>query len=435
MNVTVIGTGYVGVTTCVTLAMQGHKVVGVDIDTRKVELLNRGVLPLYEEGMESHLKRLVSSEMLTFTTDVKKGVTAGDLIFLTVGTPTTQDGQVDLSMVEDVARKIGAWMDRYKLVVIKSTTPVGTAEKVKALLLDALAERQEALSFDVVSNPEFLREGKALLDGLNPERIVVGAETEKARELMRELYQHVPTNMLFTSLRDAEMIKYASNAFLATKISFVNELARLCERVGANILTVAEGMGMDSRIGDQFLRAGIGYGGSCFPKDVQGLLSMAKQAGMKLEILQAVQQINNTQVEWFLEQVQTVLPELSGKQVAMLGLTFKPETDDIREAPALKLIQMLLERGVSVKAYDPKGMESVRRYFPQISYAQDAYGALDGSDVVLLVTEWPEFIHLDWNRAKGLLARPLVFDGRNCLHARQLREWGYEYYGVGGERD
>lgn len=434
MHVSVIGTGYVGATTCATLASMGHRVIGVDVDQQKVAMLNSGRLPFYEEGLEALMGSLITQGSLTFTTDLPKAVTESEILFLTVGTPSQSDGSADLSYIEEAVRQIGRHLDRYKVVVSKSTVPVGTGDRVRAILEAELAKRSVVIPFDVVSNPEFLREGKALHDALHPDRVVIGCESDKARAMMTELYQGVRTVMLYTSVRDAEMIKYASNAFLALKISFVNELARLCEKTGSSISKVARGMGLDSRIGPQFLRAGIGYGGSCFPKDVRALIHLGKQQGVPLQLLDAVTSINNTQAPWFLQKVETAIGPISGKRIALLGLTFKPGTDDIREAPALAMIEMLQERGAEVSAFDPQGMEAVRQIHPQVKMATDAYGAIDGADAVLLVTEWPEFLDLDWSKVRKRMRGRWILDGRNVLDGDKLRASGFAYACVGERR-
>jgi UDPglucose 6-dehydrogenase len=431
MNVSVIGTGYVGATTSAALASIGHNVIGVDVDPKKVDMLNGGRLPFYEEGLEELMQQMMAKGSLTFTTDLRRAVLESDILFLTVGTPSNEDGSADLTYVEEAVRQIGRIMDRYKVIVGKSTVPVGTGDRVRGILQEELAKRGVSIPFDVVSNPEFLREGKALYDALHPERIVIGCESDKARALMTNLYKDLRTVMLYTTVRDAEMIKYASNAFLATKISFVNELARLCEKTGVSISKVARGMGLDSRIGPQFLRAGIGYGGSCFPKDVQALMHLAQAEGVPLQLLEAVAEVNRTQGAWFLQKVRAAVGPMSGKRIALLGLTFKPGTDDIREAPALKLIPELLREGAEISAYDPKGMEAVRSLHPELRYASDPYDALLRADAALLITEWQEFLELDWQKAKQLMQGTWVLDGRNALDAQKLRGYGFLYVGIG----
>ncbi|MED4228981.1 UDP-glucose/GDP-mannose dehydrogenase family protein [Neobacillus cucumis] len=431
MNIAVIGTGYVGTTTSVALALSGHNVFAIDHDAEKVKKLKQGNLPFYEEGIEELLKNLTSNGNLSFTTQLEECIDKCSILFITVGTPSLMGGQADLSYVEEVARKIGSLMNEYKVIVMKSTVPVGTSAKVKKIIINELARRNLKISFDLISNPEFLREGKALYDTLHPDRIVIGCETKEAQKMMKRLYENASSNILFTTPIDAEMIKYASNAFLATKISFINEMARFCETIGANVTEVAKGMGMDSRIGPQFLQAGIGYGGSCFPKDISALLALAFENNIPLNILQAVSLVNQTQTEWFLEKVKQALGPLSGKRIAILGLTFKPQTDDIREAPSLKIMDQLLQNNALITAYDPQGMEHVKKIYPSISYASNPLEALKEADAVLIVTEWQEILDIDWKTAIHIVSTPLVFDGRNALNASVMEQLGYRYVGVG----
>lgn len=434
MKVAVIGTGYVGTTTAIAFAKWGHHVTGVDVDEVKINQLRQGKLPIYEEGLEELLRELLAAGNLSFSHDVKGVVASADVLFIAVGTPSAADGSADLSYVEAAARTIGRSMTGYQVVVNKSTVPVGTGDKVRNWIEEELsAGGLPDLEFDVASNPEFLREGRALYDALNPERVVLGCASKRARRVLTQLYAPVAdkTQILHTDIRDAEMIKYASNAFLATKISFVNELARLCEKTGADVLQVAKGMGLDSRIGAQFLQAGVGYGGSCFPKDVEALIRLADEHDTPLQILEAVTWVNHTQQEWFMEKVRAVLGDLSGKRVAVLGLTFKPNTDDIRESPALKIIGQLLAEDVVVSAYDPQGMEHVQRLYPNLLYASRPEDALHGAHAALLITEWPQIVGLDWEEAKSRMAAPYLFDGRNALDAAFLKQLGFQVYGIG----
>ena len=431
MNIAVIGTGYVGTTTSVALGLSGHNVFAIDHDAEKVKKLKQGNLPFYEEGIEELLKNLSSNGKLSFTTQLDECIDKCSILFITVGTPSLLDGQADLSYVEEVARKIGNLMNEYKVIVIKSTVPVGTSTKIKKIILNELTKRNLKISYDLISNPEFLREGKALYDTLHPDRIVIGCETKEAQKIMKQLYENASSNILFTTPIDAEMIKYASNAFLATKISFINEMARFCERIGANVNEVAKGMGMDSRIGPQFLHAGIGYGGSCFPKDISALLALASENNIPLNILQTVSLVNQTQTEWFLEKVKKALGKLSGKRIAILGLTFKPQTDDIREAPSLRIIENLLQNTAFITAYDPQGIEHVKKIYPSIDYTSNPLEALKEADAVLIVTEWKEIIDIDWKAAINIVSAPLVFDGRNVLNASVMKQLGYHYVGVG----
>jgi UDPglucose 6-dehydrogenase len=431
MNIAVIGAGYVGTTTSVAFAEYGHKVYVVEHDQEKLEKLKKSILPFYEEGMEELLKKLITNGNLLFFHHIEEVIDQCEILFITVGTPSLPNGEADLSYVEEAARQIGRWMNEYKAIVIKSTVPVGTGDKINKIIKSELKKRNREISFDLVSNPEFLREGKALQDALYPERIVIGCETEKAQKLMKDLYKEINAPILFTTIKDAEMIKYASNAFLATKISFINELARLCDKIGANVIQVAKGMGLDSRIGPQFLQAGIGYGGSCFPKDIKALLALASAEKTPLQILQAVSDVNETQAQWFMEKVKKALGSLSGKRIAVLGLTFKPQTDDIREATSLKIIHYLIQNNSYITAYDPQGTEHVKKLYPTIHYVKTPLEALKGADAVIIVTEWKEIIEIDWQKAKNILSQPFVFDGRNCLNSSAMLKLGYHYEGVG----
>jgi UDPglucose 6-dehydrogenase len=431
MNIAVIGAGYVGTTTSVAFAEYGHKVIVVDHDLKKIEKLQQSILPFYEEGIEDLLKVLITKGNISFTENVNSAINQSDLLFITVGTPSLDDGVADISYVEEVARTIGQHMNDHKIIVIKSTVPIGTGDKVKDIINEELANRNKQIPFDVVSNPEFLREGKALHDARYPERIVIGCESKKAEKEMKDLYKEVNTQLLITSVKDAEMIKYASNTFLATKISFINELARLCEKMGVDITNVAKGMGLDSRIGPQFLHAGIGYGGSCFPKDVKALKALSLQEKTPLHILEAVTYINDTQAEWFMQKVKNTLGDLSGKRIAILGLTFKPDTDDIREASSIKIIDFLIKNHAVISAYDPKGIEHVKKIFPSITYTSTPFEALQGADAIILVTEWKDIIEIDWKAAKNSMNQPFLFDGRNALNASRMVKLGYSYFGVG----
>jgi UDPglucose 6-dehydrogenase len=403
----------------------------MDHDLKKIEMLNQSILPFYEEGIEDLLKKQIIAGNISFTQNVEDAINQSNMIFIAVGTPSLQDGVADISYVEQVARTVGRHINEYKIIVIKSTVPVGTGEKMISIIKEELCKRNREITFDLVTNPEFLREGKALHDALYPERIVIGCESKKAEKAMRELYKEVNSKILITSIKDAEMIKYASNTFLATKISFMNELARICEKIGVDITNVAKGMGMDSRIGPQFLNAGIGYGGSCFPKDVKALKALSSKEMIPLHILEAVTHVNETQPEWFMEKVKKTLGKLSGKRIAVLGLTFKPDTDDIREASSLKIIDFLIKNRAVISAFDPKGAKHVEKIFPTITYTSTPYEALKGADAIIIVTEWKEIIDIDWNAAKSLINQPYVFDGRNALDASSMLKLGYDYVGVG----
>ncbi|WP_134699037.1 UDP-glucose/GDP-mannose dehydrogenase family protein [Ammoniphilus sp. YIM 78166] len=431
MNIAVIGTGYVGITTAASLGEMGHRVIGVDIDTEKITKLSEGILPIYEPGVEPLIQQQLHEQTLSFTTSIQYAIEQSEIIFIAVGTPSLPDGQPNMTYVEDVAREIGKHVDSYRLVVNKSTVPVGTADRVKELIWQEVKARGKTVDVDVISNPEFLQEGKALQDARNPDRIVIGCQSEKARNMMTQLYEKVSAPIFFTSPRNAEMIKYASNAFLATKISFINEVARVCDKLQVNVSDVAKGMGMDQRIGPHFLQAGVGYGGSCFPKDVSALYSIGRQVQVEMSILRDVQDINNRQPYWLVEKMTEKMQGLRGKRIALLGLAFKPETDDIREAPSLKLIPLLLQAGALVLAYDPIVNMKVKDRFPDIILAQSAEYAIRYADAVLLCTEWEEFLKLDWKTVAKKMKGRHIFDARNVLPIRDLEEQGLIYWGVG----
>lgn len=426
MKVAVIGTGYVGLTTAVSLAMNGHQVIGVDVVAKKIEQLQRGHSPIFEPGLEEALQHVLTEKTVAFTTDIREA-TEAQIIYLCVGTPEAEDGEADLTYVLAAVEQIRQLHERApaeRIIVIKSTVPVGTGDKVAELL-------RTCEHLHVASNPEFLREGSALQDALHPSRIVIGTDDEVAAEKLRELYAGVDVPWVQTTRANAELIKYAANAFLATRISFMNELARLSAVIGTDVSTIAEGIGLDSRIGPQFLRAGLGYGGSCFPKDTIALLQVAKKNGVRLSILEQVREVNRTQPEWFLSQLKGKLPELAGMRIALLGLSFKPDTDDIREAPSLKVIDYLQKEGAQITAYDPVAVESVQALYPDVTYTQDPYDAFAGADAAVLVTEWHACIDLDWAKVKANMNSPLLFDGRNAWPAKELQERGFFYLGVG----
>jgi UDPglucose 6-dehydrogenase len=438
MKLTVVGTGYVGLVTGACLAEMGNDVLCVDVDPAKIERLRRGELPIFEPGLKEIVQRNVAAERLHFTGDVKEGVRFGTIQFIAVGTPPGEDGSADMQHVLSAAASIGRHMSDYKLVVDKSTVPVGTADAVRAAIRQELAARGVQVPFSVVSNPEFLKEGAAVEDFMRPDRIVVGADDERAVHLMQALYgpfQRSRDKLVLMDLRSAELTKYAANAMLATRISFMNELALLAEKLGADIEQVRRGIGSDPRIGHAFLYAGCGYGGSCFPKDVKALLHSAAAVGEPLQVLQAVEQANLRQKQ--------VLPtkllarfggELRGRHFALWGLAFKPETDDLREAPSLALITELLSRGATVSAHDPEAMPAAQRHFegqPGLAFAATPMEAAEGADALLVVTEWKAFRSPDFERLRGLLRQPVVFDGRNLFDPEALREAGFEYHGIG----
>jgi len=434
MRLTVVGAGYVGLTTAVCFAHLGNEVMVVEKLPEKVQALKRGEVPFYEPGLEEMLRENLSLGRLSFTTDLKEGLGFSDVIFICVGTPQKPDGSADLSQVEEVARETAKLMEGYKLLVEKSTVPVNTHKLIKRTLERYLKRRGKILEFDVASNPEFLREGSAVRDFLEPDRIVIGLESERARRIMEELYKDFKCPIIFTDPATSELIKHASNSFLAMKISYINMVADLCEKVGADVRLVAEGMGYDKRIGREFLRAGIGWGGSCFPKDIKAFIKMAKDHGVDFSLLEEVDKINQRRAVQFVEKVKSVLWSLKDKTLAVWGLSFKPNTDDIREAPSLRLVSMLLKEGGRLKLYDPKAMENFKRLYPpgkDLDYAADMYSAVEGASALLIFTEWEEFQKANLSKVKELMELPIIIDGRNIYEPEVVRGLGFEYYGVG----
>jgi UDPglucose 6-dehydrogenase len=442
MKLAIIGAGYVGLVTAACFSEMGNEVICVDADKAKVEALEQGRIPIYEPGLEAYVKRNVLENRLFYTTDLSAAVEASLVIFIAVGTPQDKDGSADLSMVLQVAKDIGRYMNGYKVIVEKSTVPVGTAAKVRQVISQELKARGEVFEFDVVSNPEFLKEGTALDDFMKPDRIVVGCDDVRVAELMKELYApFVRTNhpIIIMDVVSSELTKYAANAFLATKISFINEIANICSRTGANINMVRQGIGSDRRIGNLFLFPGLGYGGSCFPKDMQALIHTANSLGYVPRVLEAAEAVNQDQRRLFMEVIRGHFKnELGGKVLAIWGLSFKPQTDDIREAPALTLISWLLEAGVRVQVHDPEAMPATRQYLgenPAISYANAAYDALNGADALVICTEWSKFREPDFERMKSLLKAPVIFDGRNLYNPAKLAGLGFTYFHVGRKTD
>lgn len=436
MKITIVGTGYVGLVTGTCFAEMGTDVCCVDVDEKKVDLLRKGVSPIYEPGLDEMLKRNIQKGRITFTNSLKEGLEGSEVVFTAVGTPPDEDGSADLKYVLGVAREVGQLMDSYLLVVTKSTVPVGTARKVKAAIAEELAKRNVQVDFDVASNPEFLKEGSAVDDFMRPDRIVVGVESERAKEVMTRLYHPFVLDahpVLFMDIPSAEMTKYAANSMLATRISFMNDIANLCELVGADVNSVRKGIGSDARIGSKFLYPGIGYGGSCFPKDVKALVRTAQKNGYEMKVLHAVEAVNETQKSLLFRKLQARFPgKIEGMTVAFWGLAFKPDTDDMREAPSLTLIGKLLDSGCKVRAYDPVAMdECKRRIGDSITYCEDIYQAVEGADVLFLVTEWSAFRTPDWEKVRKSLKHPVLFDGRNCYDKAELEKAGFEYHGVG----
>jgi len=429
VNICVVGTGYVGLVTGAVFADLGNEVAGVDRVAEKIEGLRAGRLPIYEPGLEEMVGRNVGDGRLLVATDQAPAVRGADVIFIAVGTPAKDGGETDLSQVEEVAAEIGRAMDRYKVVVNKSTVPVGTGELVREVIT---RHQPRPVEFDVVSNPEFLREGSAIEDTLRPDRIVIGAPTQQVAMTLVELYAPLERPMIITDLPSAEMIKYASNAFLATKISFANAIADLCEAARADVRQVVKGMGLDARIGPAFLQAGLGYGGSCFPKDVDSLIHTAGRLGRDFRLLRTVAEINRERAGQLVEVIRKALDPLEGRTVAILGLAFKPNTDDMREAKSVEVIELLHAAGATLRAYDPVAMDNARPLLPAaVTFGASPYEAATGADAVVLVTEWNEFKFLDLERLRGLLRRPLLFDGRNLWEPERMRRLGFEYHSIG----
>jgi UDPglucose 6-dehydrogenase len=462
MRVCVIGTGYVGLVTGACLAHIGHHVICVDNNEEKVKLMKAGQSPIYEPGLSEIMQASSHAGNLEFTTDLAAGVAHGEILFIAVGTPALPNGESDTRYVEAVARGIGAHLDSgFKVIVNKSTVPIGSGDWVRMIVLDGVAERQKSLvgaggvaadeaiaeiaaEFEVVSNPEFLREGSAVYDTFNPDRIVLGGNNPQAIAMMKELYTPIverqyaedkslpPVPVVVTDLSSAEMIKYAANAFLATKISFINEIANICDRVGADVTQIAQGIGLDSRIGSKFLQAGIGWGGSCFPKDVSALIHTADDYGYEAHLLKAAVSVNERQRLIAVEKLQQVLKILKGKTVGLLGLTFKPDTDDMRDAPALNLIEQLNRLGAKVKAYDPIASQSGMRHgLTGVLVETDPERLADGCDALVVVTEWQQFCHLDYTKMASLMNTPVIIDGRNFLDREALQKAGFRYVGIG----
>ena len=428
----VLGLGHVGLPTAVGFAELGYQVIGTDSDAQKVETIAQGKSPFYEPELEPLLRKNLIAGRLRVIPDVGEAVRASDILFVCVGTPQRPDGSADLSQVEAVIRTVAENLNGYKLIVEKSTVPVQTAQWIKRTLIRYAGSNA---TFDVASNPEFLREGTAVHDFFHPDRIVIGVESERAKEWLLELYRPLNAPVVVTDLNTAEIIKHAANSFLALKISFINMVADLCEATGADVVKVAEGIGLDPRIGKHFLQAGVGYGGYCLPKDLKAFIHIAEEHNVDFSLLKEVERINEARVDRFVRKVQKALWVLKDKTLAIWGLAFKPNTDDIREAPSLKIIRRLLDEGANLRLYDPAAMANVRQVFPEDSprlvYCQSALKAATGAHAILLVTEWDEFKQMDWNWLRQVVALPIVIDGRNCLDPARLQEAGFEYYGMG----
>jgi UDPglucose 6-dehydrogenase len=431
MNICVVGVGYVGLVTGTCFAEFGNTVVCVDNDEKKIDALRQGIIPIYEPGLEEMVKRCQSAGRLHFTTDVADAVEKSLVIFIAVGTPSGSGGSANLEYVYQVAETIGKLMKGYKVIATKSTVPVGTGKEIKEIVKK---NQDQDIAFDVVSNPEFLREGSAIEDFMRPNRVVIGSESEQANAIMKDLYSPlylIETPVVITNVETAEMIKYASNAFLATKISFINEMANICDLVGADVHQVAKGMGLDKRIGPKFLHAGPGYGGSCFPKDTRAIVKLAESLGYRFRIVETVIEVNERQQERMVEKIENTLGTLKGKRLGVLGLTFKPNTDDIRESPAIKIAKTLTDKGVSVRAFDPAGMEASKEVLREVVFVRDMYEVAEDADALVLITEWNEFRFLDWDRVKALLRSPTVIDLRNIYDPVRMRARGFDYHCVG----
>ncbi len=431
MHIAVIGTGYVGLVSGACFAEFGVDVTCVDVDYAKIEKLNAGVIPIYEPGLDAVVKKNAEAGRLHFTTDIKSAVQKSLVIFLAVGTPPKADGSPDMSFYRQAALDVAEAMNGYKVLVTKSTVPVGTGKWLRDFVSANISVETE---FGVASNPEFLREGAAITDFMRPDRVVIGSNEARAIEIMKELYRPlflIETPIVITSLESAELIKYAANAFLATKITFINEIANLCDAIGCDVHDVARGMGMDNRIGRKFLHPGPGYGGSCFPKDTRALTTVADSFGVETRIVDAVIEANDRQRDAMIPKIEGLVGDLKGKRIGMLGLSFKPETDDMRESPAIEIINTLIQKGAIVRVYDPVAMEESKHFVKGVEYAEDEYDAIRGADIMVIVTEWNQFRALDLDRVKALLGSPKIADLRNIYEPKEMREMGFDYVGVG----
>ncbi|CAN5183902.1 UDP-glucose/GDP-mannose dehydrogenase family protein [soil metagenome] len=431
MHIAVVGTGYVGLVTGACFAEFGVDVTCVDVNSEKVEKLTNGIIPIYEPGLGKIVKKNSAAGRLHFTTDIKTAVESALVVFLAVGTPPREDGSPDMSYYRQAAKDVAEAMNGYKVLVTKSTVPVGTGKWLQEFVADNLKVDTE---FSVASNPEFLREGAAIEDFMRPDRVVIGTNDERAVDVMKDLYRPlflIETPIVITSLEAAELIKYAANAFLATKITFINEIANLCDAIGCDVHDVARGMGMDNRIGRKFLHPGPGYGGSCFPKDTRALTTVADRFGVETRIVDAVVEANERQREAMIPKIQKLLGSIEGKQIGVLGLSFKPETDDMRESPAIDIVKALTEQGGRVKAFDPVAMVEARYYLPEIEYAEDEYDAIKDADILVIITEWNQFRALDMEKVRSLLRSPKIADLRNIYEPEDMRAMGFEYVGVG----
>lgn len=428
MNITIIGAGYVGLVTGACFAEWGHRVICVDNDAAKITSLKRLKIPIYEPGLEAMIRRNHRAGRIFFSTDIASAVRKSLVIFIAVGTPPKEDGEADLRGIEKVAQTIARAMPSYRLIVEKSTVPVDMGNRIRQIIE---INKKKNILFDLASNPEFLREGRAIHDFMNPDRVVIGVESAKAEEILTELYAQLKAPLLATDVKSAELIKHASNSFLALKISFINAIGRICECAGARIDQVAEGVGLDRRIGKSFLNAGIGFGGFCLPKDLDAFIAIAKKLGYDFDLLKEVKRINEFQKTAFAEKIEEHLWNIKGKTIGVLGLAFKPDTDDMRFAPSIDIVNTLLQHGASIRAYDPKAMEKAKEYFDKVRFCKDAYTAARSSDCLVILTEWDEFRELDLKKIKRLLKHPLIIDGRNIYDPVLMRRHGFTYVSMG----
>lgn len=428
-KVCVIGTGYVGLVTGVCFAEIGHTVVCVDNNEDKIEKLRNGISPIYEPGIDNLIVKNIKRRRLSFSKDIKSGMKGSDVVFICVNTPTQKNGKTDLRYIQAVAKEVAKSMDKYMVIISKSTMPVGTSKKIKETINKF---RKKNVGFDVVSNPEFLREGTAVRDFLKPDRIVIGTESERAKKIMSQIYHLIDAPIIFTGIEGSEIIKHACNSFLATKISFINAIANICEKNEGEIDEVIKAMGMDKRIGRDFLRAGIGFGGSCFPKDVAAFTRVAKDSGYDFKLLKETQNINQKQREWFVEKVETVANGLKNKRIGVWGLSFKPNTDDIRESPAIEIVKSILARGSAVQAYDPAAINKAKDVFgASVNYCKSPYEAAKNADILLILTEWSEFSRINLREVIKLLSKPIIVDGRNIFNPKTMAKMGFKYYSIG----
>lgn len=428
MKIVMIGTGYVGLVTGACFAEMGYQVICVDNNTQKIAALKKGQMPIYEPGLKELVHKNVKDKRLSFSVSIAEAISNADIAFIAVGTPPRRDGSADLSYIENVSKEIATHLKRYLVVVEKSTVPVETCEWIKKTIL---LHNKKRIAFDIVSNPEFLREGTAIQDFLKPDRIIVGTESKKAEEIMRKLYLPLKATILFTDPKSAEVIKHASNSFLATKISYINSIARICEKVGANVEEVAQGMGYDKRIGRSFLNAGCGFGGFCFPKDLEAFLWISRKLGVDFDILETVKKVNEDQKIHFIGKIEEALWLLQNKIIGVLGLSFKPSTDDMRFAPSIDIIKMLQERGAKVQAYDPIAMPNARKLLKNVAFKKSIYAVAKSADCLVIMTEWEEFKEMDLSHVKKIMNQPIIVDGRNLFDIKKMEQSGFHYHSIG----